>query len=98
MLALLATVTASTVAGYVVGRLRPGRRLDLWVANQVGRELRTVGWWVAQPILMAQIAYMLVLHPRRSSAHLRSWRPQPPEPAPARDPNWAANRGADTTK
>ncbi|WP_326743433.1 hypothetical protein [Streptomyces sp. NBC_01768] len=84
-------VTAAVVAlaaGYLLGRLRPWRRLGDWAADQV----RFTGTWVGA----GRQAFVVLVH--AVTAPRTSWRimcipaTETRAPAPVRDPDWVANR------
>jgi|GEM_PF-6563145 len=73
------------VAGYVAGRLRPGRRLFDWTYAAATGDRRG-GAWVAG-VALALLG--LAVHPRRSIRYARSWRRADERaPAPQMDPEW----------
>ncbi|MGW1007730.1 hypothetical protein [Streptomyces sp. NPDC002520] len=86
-------VTAAVVAlaaGYMLGRLRPWRRLGDWAADQV----RFTGAWVRGGA--GRQAVVLLAHavtaPRTSWRIMRAPATETRAPAPVRDPNWIAHR------
>lgn len=91
MTAVLLAAVASAVAAYWAGRARPGRRAMSWAEDR-SYGPHGPGWWVAQMVGLAAIAWMLTAHPRRSAANRRSWREARRDPAPAYDPQWADRR------
>jgi hypothetical protein len=105
------TAAAALAAGYVLGRIRPGRRLLAW-AEERSYGPHGPAWWAAQAIGLVAVAWMVTVHPRRSAANRRSWREARNQkrspaiaiprirraPAPQFDPDWAANRGAEPRK
>ncbi|GAA2331272.1 hypothetical protein [Streptomyces cuspidosporus] len=86
-------VTAAVVAlaaGYLLGRLRPWRRLGDWAADQV----RFTGAWVRggagrQAVVVLAHA---VTAPRTSWRVMRAPATEARGLAPVRDPDWVANR------
>ncbi|MCX4524040.1 hypothetical protein OHA69_41350 [Streptomyces anulatus] len=83
-------LAVALAAGYFLGRLRPWRRLGDWADDQI----RYTGAWVRGG--RGRQASVVLAHV--FTAPCTSWRiMRTPaagrrEPAPARDPNWAANR------
>ncbi|MBT2429416.1 hypothetical protein J7F02_28320 [Streptomyces sp. ISL-112] len=67
----LAAVLAALVAGYVVGRWEPWRRLTRWADYRMRDDGR---WWLAKNPLHA--ALFVITHPRGS---LNAYRTRPPE-------------------
>ncbi len=102
--ALLAAAAAA--AAYWAGRVRLGRWLLSWAEDRDNGPHGPV-WWAAQGVGLVAVAWMLVVHPRRSAANRRSWHEARNQkrspameiprvrrtPAPQFDPDWAANRG-----
>lgn len=82
------------VLGYTLGRLRPARRASDWAARESYRHpigARRAAVWL---LLSAENIALLATHPVRGW-HAWQHRNDPPpkrSPAPAYDPNWAANR------
>lgn len=106
MIVNLAITAVFAVAGYWAGRIRPGRRLVDWAEDQASGP-HGPAWWAAQGVGLVAVAGMFTVHPRRTTANLRSWRdarnqqhssamdiPRRRTPAPQLDPDWAAKRGA----
>lgn len=102
MTAFLAAV-ALLAAGYVLGRWRPAPRILHWAEGRSERD-HGPGWWLAQAVGVAALAWVWTVHPRRSAANRRSWREAQREriefrgqfvAAPERDPDWAAKRAAE---
>lgn len=91
---LAVAIAAAVVIGYVLGRLRPGRRLDAWADRQV-RGPHGPRWWAAQAVMAAELAWVLTVHPRRSAANRRSWREEHRAPAPTFDSQWINERSDD---
>ncbi|MFE7780356.1 hypothetical protein [Streptomyces nigrescens] len=91
MIVTLAVVMALT-AGYFIGRVRPWAHLTTWTDWRLRDDGR---WWIdRKPRQVAIAAAFLLTHPRGA---WNAWqhRNDPStatEPAPAFDPNWAANR------
>ncbi|MFF9787140.1 hypothetical protein [Streptomyces nigrescens] len=91
MKATLVVVTAMAT-GYFIGRLRPWTRLATWADWQLRGDGR---WWIdRKPRQVAVAIAFLATSPR---AAWNAWQRRndslpEPEPAPAFDPNWAANR------
>ncbi|MFF5894123.1 hypothetical protein ACFY72_35940 [Streptomyces globisporus] len=83
-------IASALAAGYLAGRLQPWRRLGDWAVDQI----RFAGPWVrggrARQAVVA-LAHVLTA-PRASRRILRTPATTGPEPAPVRDPDWAANR------
>ncbi|WP_097974117.1 hypothetical protein [Streptomyces sp. gb14] len=83
-------IASALAAGYLAGRLQPWRRLGDWAVDQI----RFAGPWVrggrGRQAVVA-LAHVLTA-PRASWRILRTPAPTGPEPAPVRDPDWAANR------
>jgi hypothetical protein len=94
----VALVAACVVAGYLVGRARPGGWLLGWAEDQDGhRRWYDPRLWLALPILAVALAWMLTVHPRRSAENRRAWREDRREPAPVMDPNWAAKHNEEAS-
>ncbi|MEU5138143.1 hypothetical protein [Streptomyces californicus] len=83
-------LTVALAAGYLLGRLRPWRRLGDWTADQI----RHTGPWARGGHLrQAALALAhLLTAPRTSQRILRIPADPVQPPAPARDPDWAAHR------
>ncbi|MBT2492347.1 hypothetical protein J7E96_28325 [Streptomyces sp. ISL-96] len=96
--ALWLALAAAVLTGYAAGRARPWQRLIDWAQDQVTqRPTRSLGFWLAVPVLLVGLAVLWTCHPRRSAANVRSWRQDRTPPAvPRLDPDWAARRGART--
>lgn len=73
MLTAAVVNVGATVAAYWAGRARPGRRVLSWAEDRSSGP-HGPGWWAAQAVGLAAIAWMLTAHPRRSAANRRSWR------------------------
>jgi hypothetical protein len=85
-------VTALTV-GYLVGRARPGPRLLGWAEDAAAPGWRTPRFWAAAPVILLALAWVWMVHPRRTLANRRSWRrSRGADPVPRYDPEWAARR------
>ncbi|MFE7514256.1 hypothetical protein ACFU8I_23960 [Streptomyces sp. NPDC057540] len=87
---VVVTGVVALAAGYLLGRLRPWRRLSDWVADQV----RFTGTWVRggaghQAVVVLAHA---VTAPRTSWRMMRAPATEMRMPAPVRDPDWVANR------
>ena len=88
----LAAAVALAV-GYVLGRARLGIRIVNWAEDAATPGWRTWRFWPAAPVVLAAIACVWIVHPRRSLANVRSWRRATgPDPVPQYDPEWAAKR------
>ncbi|MFJ6694414.1 hypothetical protein [Streptomyces sp. NPDC091294] len=90
MVGIVVTAAAALAAGYLLGRLRPWRRLGDWAADQV----RFTGTWVRggagrQAVVVLAHA---VTAPRTSWRIMRAPTTETRAPTPARDPDWVANR------
>ncbi len=86
-------VTAAVVAraaGYLLGRLRPWRRLGDWAADQV----RFTGAWVRGGAGRRAVVVLVhaVTAPRTSWRIMRAPATGTQAPTPVRDPDWVANR------
>ncbi|WNI19214.1 hypothetical protein [Actinacidiphila sp. ITFR-21] len=91
------SATLAAVAAYWAGRVRLGRRLLEWAEDR-NEGSHGPGWWAAQGVGLAAVAWMITVHPRRSAANRRSWQEAcnaRRSPAPQFDSGWAAKR--DTT-
>ncbi|MGW0607762.1 hypothetical protein [Streptomyces sp. NPDC002640] len=84
------TAAVELVAGYLLGRLRPWRRLGDWAADQV----RFTGAWVQGGSARQAVVVLVhaVTEPSASWRILRSPAREAQAPMPVRDPDWAANR------
>ncbi|WP_328743540.1 hypothetical protein OG436_39105 (plasmid) [Streptomyces caniferus] len=84
-----ATVVALT-AGYLLGRLRPWRRLGDWAADQVC----FTGAWVRGGAGRQAVVVLahVVTAPRTSWRIMRAPATETRAPAPVHDPDWVANR------
>jgi hypothetical protein len=71
----------AVAVGYTLGRARLGPRLLNWAEDATGPGWRTWKFWPAAPIVLAALAWIWTVHPRRSLANVRSWRRER-EPAP----------------
>lgn len=93
------TIATALAVGYLLGRCRPGPHLLDWAMGRANGS-HAPGWWLAQTVLAARLAYIWTVHPRRTLANVRSWRQaERREPAPQIDPHWPAKRRAtDTTE
>lgn len=87
---VIATAAAALAAGYLLGRLRPWRRLGDWAADQV----RFTGAWVRGGA--ARQAVVVLVHavtaPRTSWHIMRAPATETQTPTHVRDPHWAAHR------
>ncbi|MFI0763058.1 hypothetical protein ACH4PX_37355 [Streptomyces anulatus] len=83
-------IAVALTAGYLLGRLRPWLRLGDWAADQV----RYTGAWVrgGRGRQAAVVLAHVLTAPCTSWRILRTPAAGGREPAPVRDPNWAANR------
>ncbi|GAA3015351.1 hypothetical protein [Streptomyces fulvorobeus] len=87
-------LAVALAAGYLLGRLRPWLRLGDWAADQI----RHTGAW-ARGRHSRQAAVLLahaLTAPRTSWRIIRTPAAARQEPAPVRDPNWAATRATRT--
>jgi len=87
---VVVTAVVALAGGYLLGRLRPWRRLGDWAADQV----RFTGEWVQggagrQAVVVLAHA---VTAPRTSWRMMRAPATETPVPAPVRHPDWVANR------
>ncbi|MBV7674141.1 hypothetical protein STHAL_32355 [Streptomyces halstedii] len=85
---------AALALGYLVGRVRPWRRLGNWAEDQ----LRFTGSWVRGGT--AKQAFLAVVHGLtrpRTTMRILCISPRAMTLAPARDPHWAANRSTSST-
>jgi hypothetical protein len=71
---ILLALAAAAAFGYLLGRLRPGPRLLSWAEDAAAPGWRTWKFWPAAPIILASLAFMWTVHPRRTLANVRSWR------------------------
>lgn len=82
-------VTAALVLGYLVGRTRPGPRLLSWAEEATAPGWRTPRFWLGAPVAVAALAWVWLVHPRRTLSNVRSWRAgERLHPAPVYDPAW----------
>ncbi|MFJ3950247.1 hypothetical protein ACIPXV_09280 [Streptomyces libani] len=94
----LLLVAAALVAGYAIGRYRPGTRIFDWASDTIDRPeitRRTVRWWLCQVVFAVVVARLFISAPRRT-AHEWRHRHDPPPPlgtVPVFDTDWAAKRG-----
>jgi hypothetical protein len=82
MMTALLTLTAAVI-GYAAGRRNAGDRLLNWAEDAASPGWRTWRFWPAAPIILATLAWMWTVHPRRTLANVRSWRQDPPPLSPA---------------
>ncbi|CAK7288535.1 hypothetical protein SGPA1_70124 [Streptomyces misionensis JCM 4497] len=77
-------------AGYLLGRLRPWRRLGDWAADQI----RFTGAWVRGGAGRQAVVVLahVVTAPRTSWRVMRAPATETRVSAPVRDPDWVANR------
>ncbi|MCY0960832.1 hypothetical protein [Streptomyces sp. H27-H5] len=84
MTALLLAV--ALLAGYLIGRTRPARRVSDWADRLTWRRpavtRREWRWWAAQPVYACQIAVLLATQPRET---VRAWQTRN-DPPPPRSP------------
>ncbi|MFE1878051.1 hypothetical protein ACFW9N_45690 [Streptomyces sp. NPDC059496] len=87
---IVLTAVVALAAGYLLGRLRPWRRLGDWAADQV----RFTGTWVRGGA--GQQAAVVLAHavtaPHTSWRIMRTPATQTRAPVPVRHPEWVANR------
>lgn len=83
---------ALSVGAYILGRLRLGTRLLNWAEDAVAPGWKSWRFWPAAPIILAALAWVWAVHPRRTLANRRYWRDDQRAPAPQFDSNWAAKR------
>ncbi|MGX1513974.1 hypothetical protein [Streptomyces collinus] len=101
--ALALALAACAAAGYVTGRLRLEDRLVDWADDQLTeRPARSPRYWLAVPIVLAAVAALWTIHPRRTRANYRANkaardRRSAPVAVPRYDPEWAARRGGPST-
>lgn len=60
--------------GYQWGRNNRLERLMGWAEAATEPGWRTWRFWPAAPIVLTAIAYLWVVHPRRSLANVRAWK------------------------
>ncbi|MFE7514265.1 hypothetical protein ACFU8I_24005 [Streptomyces sp. NPDC057540] len=90
MVGVVVTAAAALAAGYLLGRLRPWRRLGDWAADQV-----RYAWAWARGGAGRQAVVVLVhavTAPRTSWRIMRAPATDALVPVPVRDPDWVANR------
>ncbi|MFF2927132.1 hypothetical protein ACFVTP_32805 [Streptomyces celluloflavus] len=82
---VVVTAVVALAAGYLLGRLRPWRRLGDWAADQV---------WVRGGVGRQAVVVLVhvVTAPRTSWRIMRAPATDTPVPTPVRDPDWVANR------
>ncbi|MGV9761673.1 hypothetical protein ACWDUC_38545 [Streptomyces tricolor] len=87
---VVVTAVVALAVGYLVGRLRPWRRLGDWAADQV----RFTGAWARGGAGRQAVAVLVhaVTAPRTSWRIMRAPATDAPVPVPVRDPDWVANR------
>lgn len=90
---------AAVLAGYGIGRYRPGHRASNWANwRQYDRTIRrhSPRWWARWLVLSAENIGWLIAHPVQGwhAWQHRNDPPPPRSPAPAFDPDWAAKRRA----
>jgi len=79
------TLAAGLMAGYLAGRLRPGRRLFDKALDAATGDRRGIAWAAGGLLVLLALA----VHPRQSIRYIRSWRrPEERLPAPEMDPGW----------
>ncbi|TXC99778.1 hypothetical protein [Streptomyces sp. ISID311] len=85
---IVVTAAAALAAGYLLGRLRPWRRLGDWAVDQV----RFTGAW-ARDGAGRQVVVLVhaVTAPRTSWRVMRAPATETRAPAPVRDPDWGTN-------
>lgn len=97
ILLVLVVFAAGVLFGRATARVRPAHTAVAWAEGQL--QIRTCCsplFWAAAFAVLAALVAVWVFHPVRSMANVLTWREQPPAPAPERDPDWAAKRGATT--
>ncbi|MFF1358798.1 hypothetical protein [Streptomyces sp. NPDC058297] len=88
-----ALIAAALLAGYALGRYQPGPRLLSWAETATAPGWRTWKFWPAAPIIVAALAWIFAMHPRRTLANMRSWKnPTARGPAMTFNPHWKDNR------
>ncbi|MET9294836.1 hypothetical protein [Streptomyces sp. NPDC003077] len=90
MVDVVVTAVVALAAGYLLGRLRPWRRLGNWAADQV----RFTGAWARGGAGRQAVAVLAhaVTAPRTSRRIMRAPATATPAPAPVRDPDQAVHR------
>jgi uncharacterized BrkB/YihY/UPF0761 family membrane protein len=94
------TATAAGLAllavGYSLGARQAGPRLLSWAEDATTPGWRTWRFWLGAPVVILALAWMWIVHPRRTLANVRAWRQPPPARGPALtfDHDWAAKRRA----
>lgn len=85
-------IAAALAVGFALGRARLDHIVD-WAEDWTTPGWRTWRFWAAAPVAVACLALVWVVHPRRTLANVRSWRPgEQLHSTPQRDPEWAAKR------
>ncbi|MFE2936742.1 hypothetical protein [Streptomyces sp. NPDC059278] len=87
---VVVTAVVALPASYLLGRLRPWRRLGDWAADQV----RFTGAWVRGGAGRQAVVVLahVVTAPRTSRRVMRAPVTETRAPAPVRDPDWVAHR------
>lgn len=85
-------LAAALAAGYVLGRARFGPRLISWAEDATSPGWRTFKFWLGAPVVVAALAWVWTVHPRRSMANVRSWRRER-EPVPVPQYQSPGSRG-----
>ncbi|MFC0602232.1 hypothetical protein [Streptomyces palmae] len=87
---VVVTAVVALAAGYLVGRLRPWRRLGDWAADQV----RFTGAWARGGAGRQAVVVLVhaVTAPRTSWRIMRAPATDAPLPVSLRDPDWITNR------
>ncbi|MCX4799875.1 hypothetical protein OG497_39225 [Streptomyces sp. NBC_01242] len=90
MAVLIIAAVVALAAGYLLGRLRPWRRLGDWAADQV----RFTGAWVRGGAGRQAVVVLVhvVTAPRTSWRIIRTPATATGATAPVRDPDWVAHR------
>jgi hypothetical protein len=77
---------AALAVGYLLGRWRPAHRASdwaHWLNYQTPRVTRRdYRWWLAQPVYVAEIAWMFLLRPRETAHAWRHRNDPPPKRGP----------------
>ncbi|MFJ3637608.1 hypothetical protein [Streptomyces sp. NPDC090112] len=87
---VVVTAAVAVAAGYLLGRLRPWRRLGDWAADQV----RFTGAWARGGAGRQAVVVLVhaVTAPRTSWRIMRAPATETQTPAPVRDSDWVTDR------